>query len=275
MLVFETLQTISLNGTPGRANDDRVGATQRLAWVIDGATDLGPPGLLGPQGGAAWLADTASLGFARSEKPSLAATCAEVFAFVAVRYAADRTRDVQAAWERPKAAFAAVQLVAERLHIAWAADCAVLLLSRGGGVWGSAPPDSAAEAADAQALGPGVGADPVLSAEALADRRAHRSRRDHIALSPDANASAASTCHADVPVSPGDAVMLMSDGFSALLSEYGRYRAETFMDALQQKGLEGLAAETRAIERADAACLRYPRFKVSDDLTAIWLRVAG
>jgi len=47
---FEILQSISANGTRNKANDDRVGATHTRAWVIDGATDMGPPGLLGAQG---------------------------------------------------------------------------------------------------------------------------------------------------------------------------------------------------------------------------------
>jgi hypothetical protein len=35
-----------------------------------------------------------------------------------------------------------------------------------------------------------------------------------------------------------------------------------------------LADELRSIELEDAACLRFPRFKVSDDATAIWVRIA-
>jgi hypothetical protein len=38
--------------------------------------------------------------------------------------------------------------------------------------------------------------------------------------------------------------------------------------------LAALAQTLRAIEQEDAACLRYPRFKASDDASAIWLRVA-
>ena len=44
---------------------------------------------------------------------------------------------------------------------------------------------------------------------------------------------------------------------------------------LSGRGLADLASELRAIEREDAACRRFPRFKRSDDATALWLRVAG
>jgi hypothetical protein len=47
------------------------------------------------------------------------------------------------------------------------------------------------------------------------------------------------------------------------------------MAGVLERGLGGLAEDLRRIEREDAACLRYPRFKASDDATAIWVRVAG
>lgn len=54
-VISEILQTISLNGNPPKPNDDRCGSTLRLAWIIDRIAVMGPPGLLGSQGDAAWL----------------------------------------------------------------------------------------------------------------------------------------------------------------------------------------------------------------------------
>jgi len=48
---------------PGKANDKRAGTSARHAWVIDGATDLGPAGLLRAETGAAWLSSFANTGF--------------------------------------------------------------------------------------------------------------------------------------------------------------------------------------------------------------------
>lgn len=76
---FETLQTISINGRADKPNDDRCGTTSRLAWVVDGATDMGPPGLLGKQGGAAWLASTASNAFSAVDTADIYETCETVF----------------------------------------------------------------------------------------------------------------------------------------------------------------------------------------------------
>lgn len=272
---FDVLQCLSLNGQIGSPNDDRVGAHPLRGWVVDGATDLGEPGLLGDQGGAAWLATQASLGFARTEAADVRTVCADMFAHVASRFDAERRRDVTAPWELPKAAFAVVQLVGDRLDIAWGADCPVLLWSGGTATWCTGAPDTSVEAADAAALGIGQGGAPHITGAVLADRRAQRMQADHAALSPDPDASARITRYNSLPVVAGDEVLVMSDGFSALVSDYRRYTGETLMAAVRQRGLAALVEEIREIERGDASCARYPRFKVSDDATALWLRVSG
>ena len=66
----------------------------------------------------------------------------------------------------------------------------------------------------------------------------------------------------------------MSDGFSALLDSYAAFTPADFIAHLLHHGLADLALQLRRIEKEDAACLRYPRFKASDDASAIWLRVS-
>jgi hypothetical protein len=58
----------------------------------------------------------------------------------------------------------------------------------------------------------------------------------------------------------------------ALIDDYGMPAVE-FAARLLDEGLHGLASRLRAVEAADAAGTRYPRFKRSDDATALWLRV--
>ncbi len=272
---FETLQMISLNGEHAKPNDDRCGCTSNLAWVVDGATNMGPAGLLGAQGGAAWLASTTNSLFAASRKRDLKSACETVFDQIEMCFEAERTRDPIADWEMPKAAFSAVQLSDDKVSIAWAADCPALLARKDGSVqWCTGEPDTSGEAADALALGAGVGAQPLTGA-ALDERRAHRGRSDHFALGVRASAAKAVTRYAGLSVSDGDEVILMSDGFASLITDYDVYSAEGFAQAIRAKGLAELASEIRAIEQEDAACMRYPRFKVSDDATALWLKVVG
>ena len=275
---LDLIQSLSLCGDPTTPNDDRAGATAARAWVIDGATDLAPPGLMGDQGGAAWLAAAADAAFGAAAVGAgagdLATTCAGVFATVERRFAAERRRDPLAAWELPSAAFAAVQVTDGGLEAAWAADCAVLHRTKEEVRWVTPVPDRARESADAAALGPGVAGQRQRSPAVLEDRRRARARAGWRVLGVEAAASAAVVAYARVPVAPGDALLLMSDGFSALVDAYGAYDAAGLFAAVEAHGLAALAVELRGIERADAACTRFPRFKASDDATAMWVRVA-
>jgi hypothetical protein len=76
-----------------------------------------------------------------------------------------------------------------------------------------------------------------------------------------------------MPVAPGARVLLASDGFLALASDYGRYTPDTLFAAAESRGLAALGAELRAVEAADADGVRFPRFKRSDDATALLLAV--
>ncbi|WP_341366089.1 hypothetical protein [Yoonia sp. BS5-3] len=272
---FETLQSISINGTLTTPNDDRCGATAQLAWVVDGATDLAPPGLLGQQGGAAWLAETASLAFGAALAGNIQASCQTAFVRIEDQFERQKTRDVIAAWEVPKAAFCLAQLTDNGLSVAWAADSPILRMSGDDVLWCTGEPDTSAEAEDARALGDGVGAARALSGAVLEDRRAHRAQDGHAALSPDAQASAAVTRYAHHDIAVGDELLLMSDGFASLVTDYQRYSAQELAAAVRSDGLARLAEEIREIEEADSACLRFPRFKVSDDATAMWLKIGG
>ena len=90
-----------------------------------------------------------------------------------------------------------------------------------------------------------------------------------------AEASLSSISTAETRVAGGDDVLLMSDGFAALVDAYGAYDGPGLFAAVAERGLAALAVELRAIERDDAACRRFPRFKASDDATALWLRIAA
>lgn len=272
---LDLIQSISLCGDATTPNDDRAGTFGARAWVIDGATDLGPPGLMGGQGGAAWLAGAADAAFGAVDAPDLRAACTQVFDTVAARFMTERRRDPVAEWELPSAAFAAVQVRDGMLDAAWAADCAILHAAADGVRWITPSPDRARESAQAAALGDGVGAQKLRSPAVLEDRRAARSRAGRRVLGIDPVASAASVSFAAVPVSPGDGVLLMSDGFSALVDAYAAYDATGLFATLETEGLAALAVILRSIERSDAACTRFPRFKASDDATAIWLRIAA
>ncbi|WP_194790393.1 protein phosphatase 2C domain-containing protein [Pseudomonas sp. UFMG81] len=269
---FDLIQTLSLAGKADVANDDRIGCAERHAWVIDGATDLGPPGLLGERGGAAWLASAAQRAFASADG-ALQGICEQVFDRLASDYAKARQREPLAHWELPRAAFAAVALEGEELVCAHLADCVVLHRSSSGIAFLTPAPDRETERGEAMALGPGTGAHGVRTPAVLADRRVAR-ERPRAVLGVDPHASRAGTLYHRAAVAKGDEVLLMSDGFAALFDTYQACDPAGFFERLHSHGLADLARTLRDIEQEDAACLRYPRFKMSDDASAIWLRVS-
>jgi hypothetical protein len=81
--------------------------------------------------------------------------------------------------------------------------------------------------------------------------------------------------HARVMPAPGSPVLLASDGFLALASDYDRYTPETLFTACVERGLPALGEELRAIEASDPDGIKFPRFKRSDDATALLLAIVS
>lgn len=269
---FDVLQVLSLAGDPLYANDDRAGAGDALAWVIDGATDLGEPGLVGTRGGAAWIAQEANAAFAAAGDANIEAVCKGMFARVARRFEAVRTREPLGRWELPSASFLVARAADRRIDFAWAGDCTALV-RRGDAIDRVGPPRAGRDAETAHAaslaehgLGTKERPQPVL-----ASLRQARERPGRRVLGVDL-AGAAALSNGTVPCGYGDEVLLMTDGFTALIDTYAVMDEAALMAAVARDGLNALATHLRAIEEEDAACTRYPRFKRSDDATAIWVR---
>jgi hypothetical protein len=59
MAKIELLQALSIPGSPDRENDDAMGSTSSIAFVLDGVTSLAEPPLMGGRSDAAWVAHLA------------------------------------------------------------------------------------------------------------------------------------------------------------------------------------------------------------------------
>lgn len=92
-------------------------------------------------------------------------------------------------------------------------------------------------------------------------------------FSPDVRAAGHVSRHR-LPLQKDALILIASDGFLALVSDYEAYDMQALMAAAANKGLEALGGELRAIEDADPLGEKFPRFKKSDDATAVLLRVA-
>ncbi len=91
-------------------------------------------------------------------------------------------------------------------------------------------------------------------------------------FSPDMRAARHVSRHA-ATVREDARLLLASDGFLALVSDYGAYDAAGLMEAAVGKGLAALGEELRAIEKNDPEGGKFFRFKVSDDATALLLQL--
>lgn len=273
---FDLIQSLSLAGDAAIPNDDRAGARDRLGWVIDGATDLGPPGLVGARGGAAWLADAASAALAHAADAPAATMLDALAVRMAERFAEARVRDPLGRWELPIAAMLLARLGEAALECAWLGDCVGLLRRSSGEVvrLGRPPVERDRETELARSLAShGLGSikgrdDPVV--ETL---RGTRERPGLVVLGVEGSTAGAE--YQQTPCVPGDELLLMTDGFAALIDSYDAFDPAALMAALAREGLVPLAAQLRAIEAGDANCSRFIRFKTSDDATALWLRIAG
>jgi hypothetical protein len=272
---LDVIQSLSIAGDSSKANDDRTGAGHAHAWVIDGATDLGEPGLLGNRGGAAWIAAEADRAFAAApEDGSIEQICRIVFEQVAARFAGQRTREPES-WEIPSASFLAVAVADNVVDCAWLGDCAALLIRDGHAMRIGPQRDIRDDETDLarsvahHGLGSVKRSPPVLDV-----LRQARSRPGRQVLGVDPT-GAEQIYYSSQPCVAGDELLLMTDGFVAVTDLYRLIDQAALPGLLAKGGLAGIAAQLRAAEADDAECLRWPRFKQGDDATAIWLRVAA
>ena len=278
---MKLLQSLSLPGDPAKSNEDAFGHGETAAVVIDGATPLGDGLMPGPSD-AAWIAQfgarrlMAHLRDGEGARKALRAALAEA----QKSFEALRRHEPEEMWQTPCASMMLAAANEKGLEFLWYGDCAALLKQGDDPVTviGETFDKRAAEAARAQAiarekkLSPASG---LSRPEFIGTLRAARNRinsGNYWLFSPDVRA-ASHVSRRMLKVQPGSTLLLATDGFLALASDYGAYSADGLMAAAMQKGLVALGTELRAIESGDMGGEKFPRFKKSDDATALLLRI--
>jgi hypothetical protein len=191
-----------------------------------------------------------------------------------------RRREPQAQWEWPYASMALAVEAQDGLEFLWFGDCAGLLRHADGRleVLGHAFAAKAREAKGAAKAASELQRAPVAEGSLEPYLPLLRSERNRMnsgtrwAFSPDPRA-AEHVQKARVAAGNGAHLLLASDGFLALVSDYRAFTAETLFQRALTRGLCTLGEELRAIEDADAEGRKFPRFKKSDDATAVLLRL--
>ncbi len=276
-MAIDIIDSLSVAGSRSKPNDDSFGAAGNRIWVLDGATGLGSR-LLPGGSDAAWLSHTANrllhTHHAIRDSVQLVRT---VIAGLASAFEQECIARPEARWQLPCAALLLLTVEADRTEAVWLGDCRAILSIDGRiETCGETPEGEAEEREWAAKLGQGASATAMLDSEtvmtALRDSR-DRFNTGHgrwvLGLEP----KAADHMKSAVFARATEGGLAMSDGFSALELKYRRYQAADLLEAASEKGLALLAGELRAIEEVEDPDGRaYPRFKCSDDATAVLFR---
>ena len=276
------LDSLSLPGDPAKANDDAFGYREGAAVVLDGATGLGEKLLPGPSD-ASWLARFGAnrlmsyLADGASPGDAMTATFFDAHtSFEQLRRRAPVER-----YETPFASLMLAVVSGTALDFLWYGDCAAILRLPDGvaEIVGEAMEKRAKESSRVQKLAESRG-EPAAAVsvreEYLPALRSARNRvntgNGRYLFGPEVIAAD----HAQtkrMAVVAGSHLLLASDGFLAAASDYGLYDIAGLLDAAIRKGLPELARELRAAEDADPEGRKFPRFKKSDDATAVLLKL--
>ena len=285
-MILTVTDSLTLPGNSQRPNEDASGWTADAAFVIDGATGLGPGLLVGENGSdAAWLSAFAALNMTGMlERGQPTADIVRTVNTLVGRFVDCVVSEPPEPWQLPIAGFQMLRIEDGSLVTSGLGDCTLFVLGADGVAnTFSAQPSRQFENTIATAMIKRAGG---LSGVAVAKRdpetvemlRASRATFNKpgaplwtLGTAPDAADHIVSASLA--PALPATA-LLASDGFAALVDTYGRYDAAGLVAAARERGLEELGRELRSIELdEDPEGQLFPRMKVSDDATALLISI--
>ncbi|HEY0282957.1 MAG TPA: hypothetical protein VGC27_10085 [Rhizomicrobium sp.] len=280
---FQLLDSLSLPSDPAKANEDAFAVEKSDAVVLDGTTGLGEMLLPGPSD-AAWIAHFGArrLMAHRRDGETPIDALRHALSDAEMSFAGLRRRPPKEKYENPFASMMFVSAGEKGFEALWFGDCAALVLRPGEGaeIIGEAFEKRTAEARRIKLLAETAGLAPAAGlsrAEYLPHLRASRNKvntdEGGWLFSPDPRA-AAHVGLRRVTAPAGTLILLTTDGFLALASDYGAYDAQGLVEAARERGLKALGEELRTLEEADAEGRRFPRLKKSDDATSVLLKMA-
>lgn len=276
MLTF--VESISLAGDRVKQNDDALGFAGARAWVLDGATDLHDAPMAHTASDASWIAHHANT---RLHTADPRATLHETVRMVSVSatqaFAAASANARLERWQSPISSLLMIEAAGSRLEGVDLGDSRVFALDANSAVFVAGGPDDAADDESA------------LAAKQTDKEKSFLYRNETIGMlrrmRAELNQAGARWTFCLDPTCADHArafewelarpahILLMTDGFSALVDRYRAYDAGGLVRAALDKGLQELGRELRAIESADPGGDRHPRFKQSDDATALLMRL--
>jgi hypothetical protein len=281
---FRLRDSLSIPGS--NLNEDAMAHSDHAALVLDGATPLGEALMPGPSD-AAWLAQFGARRLMAHLKdgaePSEA--LARAMEDAEKSFEALRKRPAREIWETPCASMmlAVYHSLGPShppcLELLWFGDCTALFLKGGicevigdGFDKRGQEAERARKLAKEKNLSPAPDLNRPEILEALRIGRNQINSGDYWLFSPDRRASIHVAQRVVDDASSG-LLLVATDGFLALATDYDAYDAKGLMEAARDKGLTALGEELRAIENGDALGDKFARFKKSDDATALLIEI--
>ena len=284
MAQINLLDEISLPGSPERVNEDALGATGTIAFVLDGVTGLADTPLLAGKSDAAWVSGLARdllLEHGPGRGGDLRGLIKIVAEGIAERFLRERLRAPAEPYEMPWTTLSMIGIESDTLHIAYLGDSRIVAETVDDEIhnFGTNPTRSAFEqklSAKVVAGRKGLGVD-VIRATVLPELRRARNMVNTQSGFWLLGADPAAAAHAGVTslkLSGPATVLLATDGFYALKEDYAVFDDRDLVATGQTLGLANMAAQLRRIEDGDPMGEVYPRMKKSDDATALLVRVS-
>lgn len=283
MLTF--IESISLAGDRDKQNDDCCGMAGAMAWVLDGATDLHDEPLTGAASDAAWIAQRATA-FLHGPAPhptneaALRARAEQAAADARAGFIERAGEPPNERWKWPTSSLVMIAESADGVIGLDLGDSRLFVLDADERAWAVGGPPQAADNESKLAAEAAVaaGGGPLLRHQGTLDLlRAQRDRHNIEGGYWVFGIDPACAKHARfwrLMLERPAHLLLATDGFAALVDRYAEYSASTLIRRALDKGLHKLGRELRDVEEEDARGARHPRWKRSDDATALLLRLS-
>ena len=284
---LKVIDSITDPGSPLKTNEDQIGFNPYCAFVLDGATTLGDVQIMpGFDSDAAWLAQFAGHHFQRKveTKSNMTHLTRQIIDQARNSYlqAAGENAVERFAW--PSASMAMLHLGDNAISFLGFGDCTLLIEDKHGQLSTHSPLSGFAEWESRRAGGHierlgGMKTHSILSDRTtLEDMRAVRSRQNTpesdvwtLGIVPEA---ARHLHHETLSIELPAQGLLCSDGFYALVDTYRTHTDQSLMAAVSDFGLSALLSNIRDIEvNLDPDAKRFPRFKRSDDASALFFEL--
>ncbi|MDJ0900247.1 MAG: protein phosphatase 2C domain-containing protein [Xenococcus sp. MO_188.B8] len=271
----------------GQINEDLVGNLDSHCWVLDGATGLTDNPVTNSRNDARWFVeriDASLRKFCSFNDTSLQEVVFKTIIQVDKEFQKCIIKSDHKPFEVPSAGMALIKIDEGYLEYGVLGDCRIFILKESGEKIsiGGSPLEKLDQEVVKRILElrdeKGIKDYGEIKTQILPLLQKNRSLMNTdegywiLSLNPEASNH---MNQGTIKVMDGDVVLLVTDGFYRIVDIFKKVHESELVQVSLERGFEDIIEELRAMEQADFDCLKYPRLKVSDDATAVLLRISA